>query len=368
MKQLDIVIRNESANDYSEILKLTYKAFQTVDYPGRRRMDEHFLISLLKESDYVIPELCFVAEYEGEIAGHILYTKSKFKRPDGSKADTITFGPLSVLPKYQKRGVGKALVRHSMEKAQEMGHKAVLITGIPDYYPKLGFKRSGQYGLFIENYPIPDAFMAYELIPGYLDGGGIYYHWAPEFDTAENDDAGYENFHRRFMFEYFPGELIQRTLYDNDVSLMEKWLCAEHIAPWYEQPNDWLNEIRNRRDEFSFLSHMIVEIDGKSIGFCQYYDCFDARNIEDWGIPILAAGEVYSIDYLIGEPEYLQRGFGKEIIRQLVEILRNLGAKKVIVQPDSENKASCQSLVANGFIKEDNYYSLELEKWENEGT
>jgi len=110
-------------------------------------MDEHFLLYLLRNSDSVISELCFVAEYEGEIIGHILYTKSKFKRPDGRDVDTINFGSLSVLPKYQRQGIGKALVRYSLLRAKEMGYKAVLITGVPDYYSKLGFKRASTYNL-----------------------------------------------------------------------------------------------------------------------------------------------------------------------------------------------------------------------------
>jgi predicted N-acetyltransferase YhbS len=144
---LNITIRKEQPDDYNTLLRLTYEAFLPVNYPGRRRMDEYFLLYLLRNSDSVISELCFVAEYEGEIIGHILYTKSKFKRLDGREVDTINFGPLSVLPKYQRQGIGKALVRYSLLRAKEMGYKAVLITGVPDYYPKLGFKRASTYNL-----------------------------------------------------------------------------------------------------------------------------------------------------------------------------------------------------------------------------
>ena len=59
MSHANITIRNERANDYDAILRLTYEAFLTLDYPGRRRVDEHFLIYLLKNSTHVIPELCF---------------------------------------------------------------------------------------------------------------------------------------------------------------------------------------------------------------------------------------------------------------------------------------------------------------------
>jgi len=206
----NIIIRLEQPEDYHAVLRLTYEAFLTLDYPGRRRMDEHYLIYLLQKSTSVIPELCFVAEREGEIVGHILYTKSGFKRPDGTGADTVTFGPLSVLPKYQRQGIGKALVLRSIEKARDMGYSAVLITGAPDYYPKFGFKRASDCGLVMgddysdEHAMMEDAFMTYELKRGYLEGGGTFHLWAPEYDQAENDDKGYEAFNKRFMAENFP--------------------------------------------------------------------------------------------------------------------------------------------------------------------
>jgi predicted GNAT family acetyltransferase len=120
--------------------------------------------------------------------------------------DTITFGPLSVLPKYHKQGIGTALVRHSLEKAREMGFGAVLITGIPDYYPKLGFKRARAYELTLEDGTAADSFMAFELVPGYLSGGGVLHFLPPEFEQAENDDEGYEAFHAQFLAGYDPGQ------------------------------------------------------------------------------------------------------------------------------------------------------------------
>lgn len=170
-------IREEHPEDYNSILRLTHEVFLTLDYPGRQRMDEHFLVSLLRGSKFLIPELCFVMERGGEIAGHILYTKSEILKADGTKTQTITFGPLSVLPKYHRQGIGSALVRHSLEKARELGYGAVLITGVPNYYPKLGFKRAQEYRLTLSDGTSPDAFMAYELRPGYLSGGGYTAVW-----------------------------------------------------------------------------------------------------------------------------------------------------------------------------------------------
>jgi len=196
-------IRLELSADHKAIMLLTYKAFLEIDYPGRRRIDEHYLVHLLQGSANVIPGLCFVAERDFEIVGHILYTKSKIKRPNGVEATAATFGPLSVLPKAQRQGIGAALVRHSLGEAMEMGFGAVLITGWPKYYPKLGFKRASEYGLCLPDGSAADWFMAYELMPGYLGGGGAF-HLAPEYDSAERDNEGFEAFNKQFMAKHFP--------------------------------------------------------------------------------------------------------------------------------------------------------------------
>jgi len=196
-------VRGEARDDYQAILRLTYEAFLTLDYPGRERVDEHYLVHLFKGSDSVIRELCFVAETEGRIVGHILYTRSKVIRPGGEEKETITFGPLSVDPEYHRQGVGKKLTLHSMEKAREMGFGAVVIEGVPAYYPRLGSKRASDYGLTYADGSAPDHLMGYELRDRYLDGGGEVRFLAPEYEAAEKDVTGFEAFNTRFMAEYF---------------------------------------------------------------------------------------------------------------------------------------------------------------------
>ena len=360
---MKISIRAEQHGDYDQILKLTYKAFLTLDFPGRERIDEHYLISLLRNSKSVIRELSFVAELDGKIAGHILYTRSQILHPDGTKTPTITFGPLSVPPEHQKQGIGSALVFHSMNRARELGYKAVVITGVPAYYPKLGFKRGNEYGLMLEDGSSPDALMVYELEPGYLAKGGILDFLSPEFEVCETDHAGFKEFHIPFMKANYSGQLILRPLWEIDIPLMERWLFLPHIAKWYKQPEHWMREIKERRGEFSFLTHLIIEYEGVPIGFCQYYDCYYSQAHEVWNEEWQVAekeGVTFSIDYLIGEEDYLHKGCGKETIRLLIEKIKVLGAKRIIVDPEEENIDSKRILEANGFKFNSKDYFKEL--------
>lgn len=150
-----------------------------------------------------------------------------------------------------------------------------------------------------------------------------------------------------------------RLFNDSDLELMKVWLEKDHVAKWYGQPDDWIEEIEGRNNQFKFIKHFIVLNDKEPIGFCQYYSCSDAN--EDWygDLPLLGT---YSIDYLIGEENYLGKGLGKGIIRLLVEKIFSLeDSKRIIVQPETDNAASCNSLLSNGFmfdIKNILYYKL----------
>lgn len=157
--------------------------------------------------------------------------------------------------------------------------------------------------------------------------------------------------------------MILRPFCDGDIVHMERWLYAPHVAQWYKHPGHWLNELHERCGEFSFLTHFIAEVEGVPIGFCQYYDTFFAGKHEVWNDePGVGEkqGEIFSIDYLIGEPEYLRRGFGKAMIVQMLDRIRELGAKTVIVEPEKENTYSNRALEASGFAWNGTDYHFEF--------
>lgn len=146
-------------------------------------------------------------------------------------------------------------------------------------------------------------------------------------------------------------DLTLRTIDDADMPLLTKWLHRDYVRTWFHDPEDWLDEIRGRHDRFAWLHHFIVMADKIPIGFCQYYDCFEAP--EDW-YTVTQGGDTYSIDYLIGNEDYLGKGYGKAIIRLLTSIVQERErARRIIVQPERENLASSHVLLANGYLYDD---------------
>lgn len=153
-------------------------------------------------------------------------------------------------------------------------------------------------------------------------------------------------------------KITLRPFQDTDVAMFTSWLHKDYILKWYQDPEDWLTEINGRHDEYDWIHHFIIMDSETSIGFCQYYDCYDAKDLEDW-YTVTQRGNICSVDYLIGNEEYLGKGYGKEIVRVLTEYIKDtVNAHEIIVQPDEDNNASNGVLLANGYVydKQKKYY------------
>ena len=104
---MDIQLRLERPEDHRAVEELTREAFWDHSEPG---CSEHLLVHKLRQIPAFVPELDYVAEVNGELAGHVIYAKAKIVDSTAVEHIVLTFGPLSVLPKYQNQGVGGALM------------------------------------------------------------------------------------------------------------------------------------------------------------------------------------------------------------------------------------------------------------------
>lgn len=141
-----------------------------------------------------------------------------------------------------------------------------------------------------------------------------------------------------------------RKMVLEDLPIFKKWLFTPHVAKWYHNPSDWIDEIEKQDGDFSWIYHFIVEFEGKPIGFCQYYACIDSDELWEG---YTAKGGTYSIDYMLGEAAYLRKGVGKQIVKELINrIRRHSDAQRIVAQPEPENLASCGLLLSCGFVKD----------------
>ena len=193
MKNLPaFTIRNEEPADYRAVEELTREAFWNLYVPGA---DEHYLAHVLRTCDDFLPALDFVAVAEGQIIGHIMFSRSYILGEGGARHDVVTFGPVSVRPDCQGRGVGGALIRHAIGVAADLGHRAILIHGDPAYYGRFGFVPAKTYGITNPEGRFPAAHQALELFDGALRAvSGMAF----ESDTFHMDAAAAAAFDRGF--------------------------------------------------------------------------------------------------------------------------------------------------------------------------
>lgn len=193
-------IRNERESDYKIVEDITRKAFYNVYVPGCM---EHYLVHIMRGHEDFIPELDFVIELDGQIVGNIMYTKAKLTDEGGTEKEIVTFGPVSILPKYQRKGYGKMLIEHSLKRAAELGYEAVVIMGSPANYVGSGFQCCRKYNICVEKEKYPAAMLVKELKPGALDGKLWFYADSPVMNVDEREaqafDDGLEKMEKKWM-------------------------------------------------------------------------------------------------------------------------------------------------------------------------
>ena len=193
-------IRNEKESDYKIVEDITRKAFYNVYVPGCM---EHYLVHIMRGHKDFIPELDFVIELDGQIVGNIMYTEAKLTDENGTEKKILTFGPVSVLPEYQRNGYGKMLIEHSLKRAAELRYEAVVIMGSPANYVGSGFQCCKKYNVCVEKDKYPAAMLVKELKPGALDGRLWFYSDSPVMNVDEREvqafDDGLEKMEKKWM-------------------------------------------------------------------------------------------------------------------------------------------------------------------------
>lgn len=184
-----IRIRNEEKKDYKIVEDMTKKAFWNLYVPG---CVEHYLVHVMRNHGDFIPELDFVLELDGKIIGNIMYTKAKLADENGQEKDILTFGPVSIMPGYQRKGYGRQLIEHSFEQARVLGYDTVVIFGNPGNYVSRGFKSCKKYNVCLEDGTIPAAMLVKELCPDVLDRRKWVYHQSPVFEIEEQEAQDFD--------------------------------------------------------------------------------------------------------------------------------------------------------------------------------
>jgi putative acetyltransferase len=160
----DIVTRNETDADVGTIAEVTIAAFKTLEISNHT---EQFIIEELRAAQALTVSL--VAEADGRVIGHIAFSPVTIS--DGTP-NWYGLGPISVLPEYQRKGIGKALIQKGLSRLKDLNAQGCCLVGHPEYYRKFGFTNIS--GLVHEGVP-QEVFLALSF-DGHIPEGTVTFH------------------------------------------------------------------------------------------------------------------------------------------------------------------------------------------------
>lgn len=131
------------------------------------RPNEAQLVERIRASDHYVRELSLVAEQDGAIVGHVMFSHVVLEGDE--ERPVLALAPVSVAPAHQRQGIGSALVRMGLEKADARREPLVTVLGDPAYYARFGFQPARRYAIEPPSAAIPDAAFMVITLPGYQD-------------------------------------------------------------------------------------------------------------------------------------------------------------------------------------------------------
>lgn len=161
---LSLIIRPEIEKDKEQIREVTFAAFKPMPYADG---NEHELVDQLRDANAL--KVSLVAELDDRIIGHIAFSPAT--ATDGS-VGWYALGPVSVLPAFQRSGVGSALVHKGLQEIGELGACGCILVGDPNYYTRFGFENAPELAPLNE----PAEYFMIKMIDGAKPDVPIHFH------------------------------------------------------------------------------------------------------------------------------------------------------------------------------------------------
>ena len=171
-----MIIRSERPSDIEAIAEVTKVAFEE---HSLSQQTEHLTIDDLRAAGALT--ISYVGEVDGRVVGHIAFSPVTIS--DGTK-NWYGLGPVSVLPDYQGRRIGTALVNNGLSLLKSMGSKGCAIVGLPVFFQRFGFENHSQ---LIHKGTPPEVFVTMSL-DGHMPTGTVEFHQAfKQLSVIEKD-------------------------------------------------------------------------------------------------------------------------------------------------------------------------------------
>ena len=130
------------------------------------------LVEEIRTMDRYIPELELIMVDETDaVLGYCMFSRFHLEGKYDDKLLMLT--PVTVKTSLQRQHISRDMIEYGLEKATQMGYKAVIVEGNPMNYRSRGFITSAPFGITAHEsvgLPAPECLMVRELVPGGLEG------------------------------------------------------------------------------------------------------------------------------------------------------------------------------------------------------
>ncbi len=208
---MKIEIRQEHEAETLQVENIVRDAFWNVYRPG---CHEHLILHHYRADSNYLKDLSKVMTIDGRLIGQILFSRAELVHEKTGEVKPIaTFGPVSILPEYQRYGYGSQLIHASLSEARHAGIELILIFGNPDYYRKFGFVCANEHGVYLKDQNRADI-LPFVMIkpltePPTVDReNGLWLYTEPTGYHVDLEE--FEVFDRKFPFKEklkLPGQL-----------------------------------------------------------------------------------------------------------------------------------------------------------------
>jgi putative acetyltransferase len=166
-----MIIRPETPDDHDSIRNILITAFANHPYSHQT---EHLIVEGLRADDALTVSL--VAEVDGNVVGQIAFSPVKI---GGKDHGWLALGPVSVLPAFQRQGIGQALVNEGLKAIRDLGARGCVLVGEPAFYNRFGFRHDP--ALRMEGVP-PEVLLCLPMSDE-MPEGTVMHH--PAFSVGE---------------------------------------------------------------------------------------------------------------------------------------------------------------------------------------
>ena len=161
-----MIIKTINLEDYKEVAELIRESFSQSEHGYGNEAE---LVDKIRNEEGYIKDLEIVAFEDGKITGHVLLSEVSIVNQSQSFKGLV-LAPLDVLPAYQGKGIGAAILLELEKRAKILDYSFISILGHESYYPRFGYVPASQYQIQAP-FEVPDQnFMIKELIDGRLEG------------------------------------------------------------------------------------------------------------------------------------------------------------------------------------------------------